>query len=103
MRMPQARFRDGARRRIRPCSFAKDLAGGDRPAGGVPRPVRATGREGPAVQKCSIYEDCQREADRFKWIESEKAGQDLGELAVRQWVKQHWCGYLRARWLEHLQ
>jgi hypothetical protein len=55
------------------------------------------------VQKCSIYEDCQREADRYKWIESEKAGQDLGEVAVRQWVKQHWCGYLRARWLEHLQ
>jgi hypothetical protein len=55
------------------------------------------------VQKCSIYEDCQRETDRHKWIESEKAGQDLGEVAVRQWVKQHWCGYLRARWLEHLQ
>jgi hypothetical protein len=55
------------------------------------------------VQKCSIYEDCRLEADRFKWIESEKAGQDLGEVAVRQWVKQHWCGYLRARWLEHLQ
>jgi hypothetical protein len=55
------------------------------------------------VQKCSIYEDCQREADRHKWIESEKAGQDLGEVAVRHWVKQHWSGYLRARWLEHLQ
>jgi hypothetical protein len=55
------------------------------------------------VKKCSIYEDCQHEADRHKWIESEKAGQDLGEVAVRQWVKQHWSGYLRARWLEHLQ
>jgi hypothetical protein len=58
---------------------------------------------GLAVRKCSIYEDCEREAARHKWIESEKAGQDLGEVAVRQWVKQHWCGYLRARWLEHLQ
>jgi len=55
------------------------------------------------VQKCSIYEDCQQEEARHKWIESEKAGQDLGELAVRQWVRQHWSGYLRARWLEHLQ
>ena len=53
--------------------------------------------------KCSIYEDCQREAERYKWIESEKAGQDLGEAAIKQWVKQHWSGYLRARWLEHLQ
>jgi hypothetical protein len=55
------------------------------------------------VQKCSIYEDCQLEADRYKWIESEKAGKDLGELAVGQWVMHHWGGYLRARWLEHLQ
>jgi hypothetical protein len=55
------------------------------------------------MQKCSIYEDCEREADRFKWIESEKAGRDLGEHAIRHWVRQHWSGYLRARWLEHLQ
>ena len=55
------------------------------------------------MHKCSIYEDCQAEQDRYKWIESEKAGQDLGEVAVRQWVRQHWSGYLRARWLEHLQ
>jgi hypothetical protein len=55
------------------------------------------------VNKLSIYEDCEREAACFKWIESEKAGRDLGEVAVRQWVKQHWCSFLRARWLEHLQ
>ncbi len=42
-------------------------------------------------------------AREFKWIESEKAGKDLGEDAIRRWVKQHWWGYLRARWLEHLQ
>ena len=51
----------------------------------------------------SIYSDCQREADTFKWIESEKAGHDLGEWAIKNWVRQHWWGYLRARWLEHLQ
>lgn len=50
----------------------------------------------------SVYEDCEKEAARFKWIESEKAGCDLGEQAVRRWVREHWCGYLRARWLEHL-
>jgi hypothetical protein len=55
------------------------------------------------VNKSSIYEDCEREAACFKWIESEKAGRDLGEVAVRTWVKQHWGGFLRARWLEHLQ
>ena len=38
----------------------------------------------------SIYSDCESEADRFKWIESEKAGRDLGEPAIRRWVQDHW-------------
>jgi hypothetical protein len=41
--------------------------------------------------------------ERYKWIESEKAGYDLGEPAIRRWIREHWNGYLRARWLEHLQ
>ena len=55
------------------------------------------------VEKCSVYIESEQEALRFKWIESEKAGHDLGEAAIRRWVKDHWWGYLRARWLEHLQ
>jgi hypothetical protein len=55
------------------------------------------------VERHSVYADCEREAQRYKWIESEKAGCDLGEDAIRRWVKEHWWGYLRARWLEHLQ
>ncbi len=55
------------------------------------------------MEKCYVYQDCEEEAQRFKWIESEKAGHDLGEMAVRHWVQKHWWGYLRARWLEHLQ
>jgi hypothetical protein len=54
------------------------------------------------MEKSSVYTDCEQEALRFKWIESEKAGRDLGEAAIRRWVQQHWWGYLRARWLEHL-
>ena len=55
------------------------------------------------VEKSSVYADCEEEALRYKWIESEKAGCDLGEAAIRRWVQNHWWGYLRARWLEHLQ
>ena len=55
------------------------------------------------MEKCSVYADSDQEALRFKWIESEKAGCDLGESAIRRWVQNHWWGYLRARWLEHLQ
>lgn len=56
-----------------------------------------------AVDRRSIHDDCRCEEDRFKWIESEKVGYDLGETAIRRWVKEHWTGYLRAKWLEHLQ
>jgi hypothetical protein len=53
--------------------------------------------------RSSVYVECEHEIERYKWIESEKAGRDLGEDAMRRWVKEHWWGYLRSRWLEHLQ
>ena len=55
------------------------------------------------MQKCSVYEDSEHEIQCFKWIESEKAGYDLGEDAIRTWVRRHWSVYLRARWMEHLE
>jgi hypothetical protein len=56
-----------------------------------------------SVEKLSVFADCEEEARKYKWIRSEEAGCDLGEGAIRRWVKEHWGGYLRARWLEHLQ
>jgi len=53
--------------------------------------------------RLSVHHYGAEEAQRYKWIESEKAGRDLGEWAIRCWVHQHWNGFLRARWLEHLQ
>jgi hypothetical protein len=50
-----------------------------------------------------VHDQGEEEAKRHKWIESEKAGRDLGESAIRVWVREHWNGFLRARWLEHLQ
>ncbi len=40
---------------------------------------------------------------RHKWIESERAGFDLGDSAIACWVRHHWHGFLRAKWLEHLE
>ncbi|MFO0950839.1 MAG: hypothetical protein U0835_06720 [Isosphaeraceae bacterium] len=51
----------------------------------------------------SVHHYGEVEAQQYKWIESEKAGHDLGEWAIRCWVREHWHGFLRARWLEHLQ
>jgi hypothetical protein len=56
----------------------------------------------PSVRH-SVHDHGEEEANRHKWIESEKAGRDLGESAIRCWVSRHWHGFLRARWLEHLQ
>src|SRR5271155_2837501 len=53
--------------------------------------------------RLSVHRFGEEEAQRHKWIESEKAGRDLGEWAIRCWVREHWNGFLRARWLEHLQ
>jgi hypothetical protein len=61
----------------------------------------------PEALRCgarlSVHEGGAVEAQRHKWIESEKAGRDLGEWAIRCWVRQHWNGFLREKWLEHLE
>jgi hypothetical protein len=51
-----------------------------------------------SLQRCG-----EEEAKRFKWIQSEKEGRDLGDQAIRLWIHRHWNGFLRHRWLEHLQ
>lgn len=56
----------------------------------------------PSV-RLSVHDCGELEALRHKWIESEKAGRDLGEWAIRCWVREHWNGFLRERWLEHLE
>jgi hypothetical protein len=70
-------------------------------------PVTADGQQPtadrPSVVTKSVYTDCVEETNKHKWIESQKAGYDLGESCIRRWVAEHWQGYLRARWLEHLQ
>ena len=57
----------------------------------------------PPELKKSVHRECIEEENKYKWIESEKAGYDLGEACVKRWVKEHWRGYLRGKWMEHLQ
>ena len=53
--------------------------------------------------RLSLHDHAAAEAQRHKWIESQKAGHDLGEVAIRHWVRHHWIGFLRTRWIEHLE
>ncbi len=62
-----------------------------------------TGITPTPLERVSIQEEGAKEAQKYKWIESEKAGKDLGDHAIQRWVREHWWGYLRARWIEHLQ
>lgn len=51
----------------------------------------------------SVHAEGHREALAYRWIESERAGRDLGDACIKKWILQHWNGFLRARWIEHLQ
>lgn len=64
--------------------------------------AQAETKELTAVQM-SIYALARTEANRHKWIESEKAGRDIGEQAVDDWFRRHWRKWCRERWLEHLK
>ena len=54
-------------------------------------------------EMASLYDEARHEAERHKWIESERHGHDLGDYAIRQWYQQHWLKYCRMRRLEHLR
>lgn len=51
----------------------------------------------------SVYIEAFREAERHKWIESQKHGRDLGDLAIQEWYRKHWQLYCRFCCMEHLE
>src|SRR5262245_41133393 len=51
----------------------------------------------------SVYEQADQAVQEHKWIESEKAGRDLGDEAVRHWTRSHWLKFYRWRLLQHLR
>lgn len=51
----------------------------------------------------SFLPDAQEEIARHKWIESEKARQDLGEKAVEDWLRRFWWRFCRWRRIEHIE
>jgi hypothetical protein len=50
----------------------------------------------------SLYEEGLREAQRHKWIESQKCGKDLGDSALTEWYRRYWPIFCRLKCLEHL-
>jgi hypothetical protein len=50
-----------------------------------------------------VYEEAQRAIQEYKWIESEKAGWDLGVVAELEWVESYWRTFCRSRLVRHLR
>jgi len=50
----------------------------------------------------SLCRQAVQEADKHKYLESQKAGRDLGKAAIAQWYRQYCTPWLRYRWIEHL-
>lgn len=50
----------------------------------------------------SVYDAADKEADRHKWLASERLGRDLGHAARREWWIKHWPRFCRYRCIEHL-
>ncbi len=54
-----------------------------------------------AVKKSELWQlflDEQREILKYKWIESEKAGRDIGiEKAIRDWLQKHYEKWVEAK------
>jgi hypothetical protein len=46
-----------------------------------------------------VFRSQQEEIKKYKWIESEKVGKDIGwERATREWMQQHFPGWKQDRW-----
>lgn len=50
----------------------------------------------------SLFRRALLEAERHRYLQSERAGQDVGPEAIDQWHRHYWTLWLRHRWLEHL-
>lgn len=55
----------------------------------------------PGVAFFSLYAEGSREAEIHKYLESQKAGRDLGDAAILDWSQKYWHKFLRAHWIDH--
>lgn len=50
-----------------------------------------------------VYDEAERAIQEYKWMESEKAGRDLGLDAEREWIEVHWRRFCRSRFVRHMR
>lgn len=59
--------------------------------------------DGSRLALRSVYEEAYLEAERHRWIESEKRGYDVGDHAVSEWFNRFFLRFCWYRRLEHLE
>ncbi len=61
-----------------------------------------TDSPGDGIERRSLDDESVREALEYKWYLSQERGYDVGPAALDAWIDDHWSGFLRARWIEHM-
>ena len=65
-------------------------------------PAAANRADGGGETVLSLYERAFREAERHKWLESERRGYDVGDGAIREWYASRWPHFCRTCQLQHV-
>lgn len=50
-----------------------------------------------------IYQEAAKAIQEHKWLQSEKAGRDLGVEAAKDWTRRYWLRFYRQRFVQHLR
>ena len=50
-----------------------------------------------------VYEQAEKAIQEYRWIQSEKAGRDLGSDAENEWIEIYWRRFCRSRLVQHVR
>ncbi len=55
------------------------------------------------MNRLSVYAEARKAAAEHQWLQSERAGRDLGHVAAGEWTKRCWLQFYRWRFIQHLR
>ena len=55
------------------------------------------------MRRRKLYDEAKLAMDEHRWLESERAGADLGHDADETWARRHWVAFFRERFVRHLK
>lgn len=82
----------GCLRHFEALRIIRAVLGGERSRSSVRIPVRHR-----------VYEQAVKAIQEHKWLQSEKAGRDVGPQAALEWNQRYWLRFYRERFVQHLR